>query len=94
MLKFQSPITQNEVDAVLERFDLENRVVVIWSGKDYFDRTFLETYFYQHGLKGLEKIKFFSGISLLDEIKDCEIKSRSKDSIAYIYGIDTTNNNK
>lgn len=91
LLQNQSPLTQDEVDQIIEKFDLENKTVVIWTGKNYFDRIFIESYFYQHDLKGLEKIKFYNGKNLLDLIENCPDGSKSKDSIALIYGIDITN---
>ena len=91
LLQNQCPLTQEEIDKAIERFELENKTVVIWTGNNYFDRTFLETYFYQHNLKGLEKIKFYNGKNLLNSIEGYSFESQAKDSIASLYGIDITN---
>lgn len=90
LLQNQSPISQAEVDRLIEKFDLENKTVLIWTGKNYFDQMFLESYFYEHNLKGLEKIKFYNGADLLDLVNGYT-GSRAKDEIAEIYQIDTTN---
>ncbi|MBR3804420.1 MAG: 3'-5' exonuclease [Clostridia bacterium] len=91
LLLEQKPLTQHEINQIIERFDLENKKVVIWTGKNWFDRVFLEFYFMQHNLTGLEKINFFNAKNLLDLIGVQSIQSKSKDSIAALYGIETAN---
>lgn len=92
LLKQQSPLTQDDIDKAIAKMDLENKTVVIWTGSNNFDRVFIESYFYQHKLKGLEKIKFYNGRDLLnlDELKYHNFSSKSKNSIAKLYRIDTT----
>ena len=91
LLKKQRALTQEDIDAAIKRFDLENKTVVIWTGKNYFDRVFIECYFHEHKLKGLEKIRFYNGADLLELIENYPLKSKSKDTIARLYEIDITN---
>ena len=88
LLKDAVPLTQQDVDDLIKRFDLENKTVVIWTSNNLFDRTFLEVYFLKHGLKGLEKIKFFNGRKLIDKFDGLHINYASKDTIAILYDID------
>lgn len=86
-LKGQNKLTQEEVDEIMSRFDLENKQVLIWVPKNDFDRMFLEVYFFENGLVGLEKITFFNAKNLAKELDFLE--NYSKDSVAQFLGIDT-----
>ena len=89
-LKTKTSLTQEEVNNIIKQFNLENKLVMVWTGKNLFDRLFLEIYFAEHKLKGLEFFKFFNARTLLNKyeigINDC-----SKDSIARLYGINSSN---
>lgn len=86
VLKDATHLTQQEVDEIVEKFDLKNNVVVVWSGKNQFDRLFLECYFLDHDLKGLDQIKFFNAKSMLSDYLGLD---QRKDAIAELYGIST-----
>ena len=89
-LKSCLPLTQAEVDNIIEKFDLLNTPIVIWSGNNYFDRLFLEVYFIEHNLKGLDKLTFFNARSYLKQLLP-EYKYAPKDLVASLYGIDVYN---
>lgn len=90
-LKNSTPLTQAEVDEIIEKFDLKNKVVAIWTGKNLFDRLFLEAYFLEHDLKGLENIKFFNAKVLLDKYVELNLSYSPKDYIASLYQISVKN---
>lgn len=83
-------LTQEDVDLIIEKFDLKNKVVVIWTGSNMFDRVFLEIYFLKHNLKGIENFVFFNAEAFAKN-KLPRLKSYSKDYIAFLYGISTIN---
>jgi len=91
-LKTKKPLTQLEVDNIIKQFNLKDKIVMIWAGQNLFDRVFLEVYFKEHNLVGLDNFTFFNAKTLLNEFKnEIEIKSFSKDNIAYLYGLDFYN---
>jgi DNA polymerase III epsilon subunit-like protein len=85
-----NPLTQEEVDYIIEKFDLINKVILIWSGANLFDRTFLEIYFLKHNLKGIENFTFYN-VEMYAKEKLLGLQSYSKDYIALLYGISTLN---
>ena len=93
LLNNKEPLSQIEVDKLIKDLNIVNKTIVIWTGKNLFDRLFLEIYFKKHNLQGLEFFYFFNAKTLLDDIANTlPIKDYSKDNIARIYGIDINNN--
>jgi DNA polymerase III epsilon subunit-like protein len=90
-LKNATHITQEDVNYIIDKFDLKNKIVAIWTGENLFDRTFLETYFLEHDLTGLENIKFFNARKLLNNFPELGFKYAPKDKIASLYGINIEN---
>lgn len=88
-LRDKRPLTQDEVDSLIEQFDLDNSIVAIWTSNNLFDRCFLEAYFSKHNLKGIERITFFNSRKLLDS-NGIYMLYAPKDEIARAYGIDTS----
>lgn len=87
-LKDLEDLSQAEVDGIIKQFDLDNTIVMIWSGSNYFDRTFLEIYFKEHNLEGLNHFTFYNAKNFVDDIKyEISITDFSKDNLARIYGI-------
>ena len=87
-LKAKMPLTQKDVDEIIEKFDVRNKLVVIWTGKNLFDRLFLEIYFKEHNLTGLEHFTFFNAKTIIDSIKyKMQVRDLSKDNISRIYGL-------
>lgn len=94
ILENTNALSQNEVNDLITKFDLENIPLVYWSGKNQFDRNFLEIYFSEHNLNGLEKLTFYNGKNLLKKISKKIAISKSKDDIADAYGISTKNSHE
>lgn len=89
ILRNKTHLTQIEIDNLIKQFDLKNKIIMVWTGKDIFDRNFLELYFKEHNLTGLENFKFFNAKKIIDKFKDqINVKDCSKDNIASLYGID------
>jgi len=91
-LKVQEPLTQTEIDEVIKQFNLNEKIIMIWSPKNWFDRIFLEVYFKENRLTGLDSFTFFNAINLLSEFKnELHTENLSLDNIASLYGIDCHN---
>ena len=91
-LSEKTALTQEEVDKAIEQFDLANKPVVIYTGKNYFDRTFLEVYFLENNLSGLEKIHFFNAKSLIESLWNDGLypyECKDKYTVAQWMGINT-----
>lgn len=90
-LKNATALTQQDVDYIIEKFDLKNKIIAIWTSKNLFDRSFLEVYFFEHGLKGLENVTFFNSRNLLNQFPELGFKYAPKNQIASLYGISIEN---
>ena len=84
-------LTQDDVDSLFEQFSLMETPIVIWTGKNHFDRLFLEIYFLEHNLSGMENLIFYNGKTYIDNIDGLTFVDFSKDNIAKIYGLDIHN---
>ena len=51
--------TQKDFDYIVKEFELEKRIILIYSGRD-FDKEFLSAYLKRHGIYGFEKLKFYN----------------------------------
>lgn len=91
-LKTKKPLSQKEVDEIIKQFCLEEKIIMIWTGKNLFDRVFLEIYFKEHNLSGLNKFNFYNAKMFIEEFKDeIKVNDLSKDNVAYLYGINYHN---
>ena len=83
-LKKATHLSQDEVDALIEEFDLLNRTILTYGS---IDEKFIKNYFKRKGLCGYEKLHFFN-------FKRNIISSRfsggniTKDNLCRLYGID------
>ncbi|MDD6158556.1 MAG: exonuclease domain-containing protein [bacterium] len=83
-LKKATPLSQDEVDVLIEEFDLFNRTILTYGS---IDEKFIKNYFKRKGLRGYEKLHFFN-------FKRNIISSRfsggniTKDNLCRLYGID------
>lgn len=83
-LKKATHLSQDEVDTLIEEFDLLNRTILTYGS---IDEKFIKNYFKRKGLCGYEKLHFFN-------FKRNIISSRfssgniSKDNLCRLYGID------
>ena len=83
-LKKATPLSQDEVDELIDEFDLCNRIILTYGS---LDEKFIKNYFKRKGLHGYEKMHFFN-------FKRNIISSRfsggniTKDNLCRLYGID------
>lgn len=83
-LKKATPLSQDEVDALIDEFDLCNRTILTYGS---IDEKFIKNYFKRKRLCGYEKLHFFN-------FKRNIISSRfsggniTKDNLCHLYGID------
>lgn len=83
-LKKCKPLTQNEVDELIDKFDLKNRIVLTYGR---LDENFMAKYFQRHNLAGIDYFAFYN-------FKHEIISSRysegniTKDNLCKLYGID------
>lgn len=83
-LKKATPLSQDEVDVLIDAFDLYNRTILTYGN---IDEKFIKNYFKRKGLCGYEKLHFFN-------FKRNIISSRfsggniTKDNLCRLYGID------
>ena len=83
-LKKATALSQDEVDVLIDAFDLCNRTILTYGS---LDKKFIKNYFKRKGLRGYEKLRFFN-------FKRNIISSRfsggniAKDNLCRLYGID------
>lgn len=59
MLENKSHLTQDEFNEIIDKFDLNNRIILTYSGgKGDFDRIIFENYCKRQGIKNFENFKF------------------------------------
>ena len=84
MLKNKTPLTQEEFDNIIDKFDLENRIILHYG---HIDQKFIKNYLKRKKISGYEKLNFYN-------FKHDIISSRfsegnvTKDNLCRIYGID------
>ena len=80
---------QDEVDSLIEYFDLKNKTLLSYSGgKGLFDSSFLINYCKRHKLSGFEDLKYENIKSLIPETVCASEGQLSKDNLCKILGID------
>lgn len=57
MLKGKKPLSQNEVDTLVDEYEIEQRIILCYGG---LDEKFIRKYFAEHDLSGIEKWNFFN----------------------------------
>ena len=83
-LKDKTPLTQSEVDELIQRFELDKRIVLTYGS---LDERFIKNYFIRKRLFGYEKMKFYN-------FKHDIISSRfsegniTKDNLCMLFGIE------
>lgn len=87
MLVDSTPLTQKEVDQLIDRFNLEEKLLAIWTGNNLFDAAFLAIYFIDNGLAGFDKLSFLNVKSFIQQNKLLYSNDFSKDYIASKLGI-------
>ena len=56
-LKGKTPLTQSEVDELMQRFELDKRIILTYGS---LDERFIKNYFIRKRLLGYEKMKFYN----------------------------------
>lgn len=91
-LKGESHLTQEEFDALIERFHLDKVTVLCYGGGDgTFDLKFLASYCKRHDIKGYEKIKVKNIKDLVPEADFGVMGQCSKDNLCQLLGIPGVN---
>ncbi len=78
----KNPLSQEEIDMLIEMFDLENRTVLTYGS---LDEKFMVEYFKLHNLKHIKKFHFYNFKD--DVIYNVYGHSSSKDSLCELLGI-------
>jgi DNA polymerase III epsilon subunit-like protein len=86
LLAGREPLTQAEVDELLDGWHMGDRTVLTFSGNG-FDERFLRRYMEDHGLEGCERMRFLDIRSLVWRVGDARGRA-SKDNLCRALGID------
>lgn len=83
-LKGLEPLSQSEVDEIIDRFELKKRVILTYGN---LDEKFIDKYFQRHNLRGIE---FFSFYNFKHEIISSKFSEGNitKDNLCNLYGIE------
>ena len=88
MLRKEKDLTTKDIDSLIKQFNLENKTILIWSGSNMFDATFLSVYFVEKGNQNFRKLRFMNGHDLIKQFsKKYGLYNLSKDSVAKELGI-------
>lgn len=92
-LENSCPLTQEELDKVIESFDLKNKILLSYSGgKGTFDSTFIINYCKRHNLNGFENLKFDNIKSFVPKAGYETKKKLSKDNLCKLMNIEGVQN--
>ena len=89
MLQYEADLTQEEIDFLIDRFRLKDRVVLLYCGsnKNLFDVNFLVSYCKRHNLNGFEDLKYKNIKSIFPPTpRECR-GQMTKDNLCRIFGI-------
>lgn len=83
-LRGKKPLSQDEVNALLEEFNLADRTILHYGA---LDERFMRRYFERNGLSGFERMHFFNFKKLICSSKYSD-GSITKDNLCNMFGID------
>lgn len=83
MLKDAKPLSQEEIDNIIEEFELNKRTILTYGN---LDENFIKNYLKRKKLKGYEKMRFYNFKH--DIISSSFAGNVTKDNLCRIYGID------
>ena len=83
MLKDAKPFSQEEIDNIIEEFELDKRTILTYGN---LDERFIKNYLKRKKLKGYERMKFYNFKH--DIISSSFAGNVTKDNLCRIYGID------
>lgn len=84
----QYHLNQEEVDKIVNYFDLKNKKVLVYSGNNDFDYAFITNYLTRHGLLGFENLQIENIKRYVPSGAFGLAGSHSKDALCNIFGID------
>lgn len=85
-LKDKKPLSQAELSTLIEEFEMERRTVLAFGGRR-FDERFLKQYMDDHGLVGLEKVRFLDFKTMVHSSGN-RFYPASKDNLCRAFGIE------
>lgn len=85
-LKGKEPLSQGELSALIEEFEMERRTVLAYGGRR-FDERFLKQYADDHGLVGLENVRFLDFKTMVHSSGN-RFYPASKDNLCRAFGIE------
>lgn len=85
-------LTQEELDQVIDYFDLKNAILLSYSGgKGTFDSSFVENYCTRHNLKGFQNFDYRNIKSFIPPAPFGSEGQLSKDNLCRMFGIEGVN---
>ena len=88
-LKDATPLTQSDIDKLIELFNIKQNNLTIWAGRNMFDVSFLNCYFREHNLTDHKTFKFQNAREAVKSYEPFKnFGSSSKDVIAKTFFID------
>lgn len=88
MIQTMPAITSEELDEIIDNFNLSTKTILIWSGINMFDAHFLSTLFIRTGNERFKELKFVSAMEIIKQNSGYNFASLSKDYIASRLNID------
>ena len=82
-------ISSGELDDLINKFDLTNKTIMIWSGTNMFDAHFLANLFIESNNKNFKKLRFINAIDVIKKHSSCKFVSYQKDCLAKLLNIST-----
>ena len=82
-------ISSVELDDLINKFDLTNKTIMIWSGTNMFDAHFLANLFIESNNKNFKKLRFLNAIDVIKKHSSCKFVSYQKDCLAKLLNIST-----
>jgi DNA polymerase III epsilon subunit-like protein len=91
-LRGKKPLTQEEVNSLFEEFEMRERTILTYGGSRGatgrgFDERFLEQYFEDHGLRGMEGLRFLDFKRMIHSGND-QFFPVTKDNLCRAFGIE------
>ena len=94
MIKELPPITSQELDELIDEFDLKRKKILIWAGMNMFDAHFLASLFINLGNINFKYLKFVSVMDIIKEYSDVNFYSLSKDYLASYLNINSNGSHR
>lgn len=86
-LKGKPPLSQEELDDIIQRFEMKERTILIFGGKE-FDYRFFKQYMQDHHLVGIDEMTFFDFQTQVISLNKGKYNHPSKDNLCLAFGIE------